>query len=100
MKSIDSYLQCEPSNIHGFGLFTSIALKKGTLLGTCDVLKVEVPNEYTLWCDDGFYEVQCILKYINHSAIPNVVYYDDFTVVALRDIAAGEELTHYYSDEL
>ena len=39
----------------------------------------------------------CIhLRYINHSGDPNAVYYDDFTVVALKDIEKGEELLHDY----
>ncbi len=38
------------------------------------------------------------MKYINHSAKPNAVYYDDFTVVALRNIKADEEITHYYGE--
>jgi SET domain-containing protein len=39
------------------------------------------------------------LKYINHHNAPNVSYYDDLSVVALRDIQAGEELTHDYGEE-
>ena len=42
------------------------------------------------------FEVVCNLKYINHSEKPNVVFYDDLTLVAIRDIKPGEELTHKY----
>jgi SET domain-containing protein len=40
--------------------------------------------------------VICDLKYINHCERPNACYYDDLSVVALRDIEAGEEITHDY----
>ncbi|WP_084639091.1 SET domain-containing protein-lysine N-methyltransferase [Haliea salexigens] len=36
---------------------------------------------------------------LNHSNDPNVSYYADLSVVALRDIQAGEELTHHYGDD-
>ncbi len=50
-----------------------------------------------LWLDDktGF-EVSCELKYINHSDSPNACYYNDKSVVALKDIEKGEEITHNY----
>ncbi|MBT4195428.1 MAG: SET domain-containing protein-lysine N-methyltransferase, partial [Gammaproteobacteria bacterium] len=35
-------------------------------------------------------------KYINHSDTPNACYYDDKSVVALRDINQGDEITHNY----
>jgi SET domain-containing protein len=41
-------------------------------------------------------EVICDLKYINHSQRPNACYYDDLSVIALRDIAPDEEITHDY----
>jgi hypothetical protein len=53
-----------------------------------------------LWLDDDvLVNVTCDLKYINHSKKPNVAYYDDLSVVALKDIKAGQELTHDYGDE-
>ena len=42
-------------------------------------------------------EVLCRFRYINHADDPNACYYDDFSVVALRDIWPGEEITHDYS---
>jgi len=43
-------------------------------------------------------EVTCELKYINHADYPNACYYDDLSVVALRDIRAHEEITHDYGN--
>lgn len=100
MKSLKKHLLRKPSPIHGHGLFTTINIRKGAFIGNCRIQKIKKPNDHALWCEDGFYEVLCKLKYINHSPNPNVVYYDDFTVYALQDIRAGVELTHYYSDEM
>ena len=84
------------SDIHGEGLFSTNVISKDTVLGTCETKKTEKPNMYTLWIGDKAFDVTCDFKFINHSSEPNVVYYDDFTVVALRDIKPGEELTHNY----
>jgi hypothetical protein len=42
-------------------------------------------------------EVTCDLKYINHCDDPNACYYDDLSVIALRDIHPHEEITHDYA---
>ena len=42
-------------------------------------------------------EVSCELRYINHADDANACYYDDLSVVALRDIAAHQEITHNYA---
>ncbi len=97
---IKKQLVVKKSTIHGKGLFTTIKVKRGTLLGRCKSKLVKKPSEHTLWLNDGkFAEVSCKLKYINHHKSPNVAYYDDLSVVALRTIQPGEELTHDYGDE-
>lgn len=92
-------LVVKSSKIHGKGLFTSVDLRQGTLLGYCNAVPVTDISPYTLWVGDELYDVTCRLKYINHAADPNVIYYDDLSVFTLRDIKAGEELTHHYGDE-
>ncbi len=87
------------SAIHGRGLFARTALPKGLVLGRCQVRSAAKSGPYTLWSDHGRVNVTCDFRYINHSNTPNVVYYDDFTVVTLRKIKAGEELTHDYAGE-
>ncbi len=88
------------SKIHGKGLFAAQDIKKGTVLGDLTGRKTTRNSMYTLWLDDtqGF-RVQCDFKYINHSSKPNVAYYDDLTVVALKAIKAGDELLHDYGEE-
>ena len=87
------------SKIHGRGLFATKTIKKGTLLGTCETVATGEPGDYTLWLDDKPVDVTCDLRFINHSARPNVAYYEDCTVVALRKIRRGEELTHVYGSD-
>ncbi len=85
------------SPIHGKGLFAIKTIPEGTVLGTCESRATKEDNAYTLWISERKkVDVTCRFKYINHSDEPNVVYYDDLSVVALRTIKRGEELTHCY----
>lgn len=94
------YLKRKRSHIHGSGLFTTVPIAEGTVIGFCEVKPTVEHNAYTLSCPDGDVDVTCVLKYINHSSRPNVAYYGcDLSVVALCDIAAGSELTHHYGEE-
>ena len=88
------------SSIHGKGLFANEKIKAGQLIGWIKTKKARnVEGPYTLWvADNKPVEVTCLFKYINHSAKPNVVYYDDGSVVALRHIKRGKELTHDYGE--
>ncbi len=93
-------LKVKRSKIHGKGLFTTVDLQEGTALGKCKSRPNKKPGPYTLWLtDEHLVDITCRLKYINHNKSPNVAYYEDLTVVALRNIRAGEELTHDYGEE-
>lgn len=88
------------SPVHGKGLFAARNIDSGEVLGYCKTRKAKEAGIHTLTLDDGrLFDVTCTLKYINHSKRANVSYYDDFSVVALRDIPVGEELLHDYGDE-
>lgn len=88
------------SAIHGKGLFARTDIIEGTVLGVCETRPATEAGPHTLTMTDGrLIDVTCSLKYINHHKSANVIYYDDFTVVALRDVVAGEELLHDYGDE-
>ena len=89
-------IRVKDSEIHGKGLFSTKKIYKKTVLGKCEVAKTKKPNMYTLWVGEKMVDVTCDFKYINHSNKPNIVYYDDLTIVALRNIKPGEELTHKY----
>ena len=88
-----------PSHIHGQGLFAGEDIRAGTVVGWCEVVPAETPGPHTLWCDSGPVDVVCDLRFTNHSAAPNVVYYDSLRVVALHDIGSGEELTYNYGPD-
>ena len=89
------------SEIHGNGLFAKKNIKAGEIIGEVKGKPTKKDGPYVLWLDNakqGF-EVSCILKYINHHQKANACYYDDLTVVALRDIRKGEEITHNYGED-
>lgn len=98
-KAIKRTLKVGPSRIHGTGLFASDPIAADTVLGHLRTRKARRDGPYVLTTDAGAYRVLCKLRYINHSKTPNVAYVEDLTVVALRDIVAGEELTHDYGDD-
>ncbi|MDJ0779666.1 MAG: SET domain-containing protein [Gammaproteobacteria bacterium] len=85
------------SAIHGLGLFASETIPAGQVIGYLRGKPTRRDGTYVLWISEteGF-EVACDLRYINHSDRPNACYYDDLSVVALRDICPGEEITHDY----
>jgi len=87
------------SIIHGKGLFARQDIRKNTIIGEVTGCITGEDGPYVLWLTDtqGI-RVENDLRYINHSAKPNAIYYDDLTVVALKDIKAGEEITHYYGE--
>ncbi|MFK7795510.1 MAG: SET domain-containing protein [Gammaproteobacteria bacterium] len=91
-------IKVKTSAIHGKGLFSAKKIHKNTVIGKCKVKKTKKSksNMYTLWVKDKPYDVKCDLRFINHSSKPNTVYYDDFTVVAIKDIKKGKELLHDY----
>ena len=85
------------STIHGLGLFAARKITRDSIIGWLKGRPSTEDGSYVLWLNDneGF-EVHCDLRYINHSSKPNACYYDDLSVVALRDIEVGEEITHNY----
>jgi len=90
------------SIIHGYGLFALQDIRAGEIIGLIECTRpTRLDSPYVLWLDDDRpVEVINDMKYINHSDDANAAYYDDLTVVALRDIRAGEEITHdYLGDE-
>ena len=86
------------SNIHGKGLFAGNHITAGTIIGWLETIPCDTDGPYVLWISErDAREVTCDLKYINHCDDPNACYYDDLSVMALRDIHPHEEITHNYA---
>ena len=89
------------SHIHGKGLFARQSIREGEIIGEIKGTPASNDGPYVLWLDEETQkaiEVKNVFKYINHNDLPNACYYDDLTVVALRDINKDEEITHHYGE--
>ena len=97
----DQLVYAKQSKIHGMGLFAKKNIKAGEVLGSVEGKATKRDGPYVLWRDEknGGFKVDCVLKYINHNSRPNACYYDDLTVVALRNIKKNDEITHDYGDD-
>eukprot|EP00752_Nemacystus_decipiens_P014020 g12456.t1 len=90
------------SPLHGRGLFATVSIPKDTVIGWLKTKKAkkkkhDLNGPYILWVDgDRPVRVVCDLRFINHSSEPNAAYYDDLSVMAVRDIQPGEEILHNY----
>ena len=98
MKTLNQLTYISESKIHGRGLFARKSIHKGCIIGKVQGKPCTRDGTHVLWLTEteGL-RVNCNLKFINHSDTPNACYYDDLTVVALRKIDRGEEITHNYA---
>ena len=102
-----------PSSIHGRGLFAIapiakdevVAVKGGHIVdaGTLAQLDERLRNS-EIQIADGLYlaalepdEYESVMLFLNHSCEPNVGVAGNVVFVAMREIAAGEELTTDYA---
>jgi uncharacterized protein len=102
-----------PSGIAGRGLIAVapiakdeiVAIKGGHLVDTAtlDELPERLRNS-DVQVADGFHlvaldeaEYEPVMLFINHSCEPNVGFAGNIVLVAMRDVAAGEELTTDYA---
>ena len=100
MTSIDYLTYVGDSKTHGQGLFARVDISKNTVIGTIQGMPCKRNGPHVIWLSETeAFKVSYDLKYINHDDKPNACYYDDLTVVALRNIKADEEITHNYQSE-
>ncbi|MFI4859065.1 MAG: SET domain-containing protein [Phycisphaerales bacterium JB063] len=97
-------IEVKESPLHGRGLFARTLIPAHTVIGylvTEPADEHEHDGPYILWVDgERPVKVTCDLRFINHSDAPNAAYYDDLSVMSLRDIQPGEEILHdYMGDE-
>jgi uncharacterized protein len=114
MLLIDTYLDKSP--IQGMGVFAKNAISKGTVIWRLDerfdrLIEVEVYENTTgplrsyldRYCYPRRSDPRFIVfeaddaRYMNHADEPNFGFSSENEAVALRDIAAGEELTCDYN---
>lgn len=98
------------SSIHGSGLFAKRPIRKGAVVAVkggyifdrkiLDKIEDQVGPSYIQIEDNLFIgprrrsEIKGCMIYSNHSCNPNIGVKGQLTFVAMRDIKAGEELTH------
>lgn len=104
------------SDIHGQGLFAQTAIPAGTriiqytgerITKAESLLRCEQDNSYIFTLDDHF-DVdgsvpENLARFANHSCSPNAeseLRDGEIWIVALRDIAPGEEITYNYGYDL
>ena len=102
-----------PSGIEGRGLVAVapigageiVAIKGGHIVDTATLraLPAEL-QEAEIQIADGFHlaalsadEYEAVMLFLNHSCEPNVGFAGNVVLVAMRDLAAGEELTTDYA---
>ena len=97
---MDERIVVKKSPIHGLGLFANKRIRSGAIIGRIEGRLANKNGPHVLWITEKVgIEVLNDLRYINHSDEPNACYYDDATVVALRTIQPGEEITHDYEGD-
>ena len=97
---------------HGRGVIATAPIAEGETIEVCPVLQIDAVDgegilaHYIVDLGDDSEGSALMLGYgslYNHSATPNAEYVheadDAYAFVALRDIAAGEEITISYGDE-
>lgn len=96
----------------GYGVFTKLPIKKGevlTIFGGYIIPIKKVPRvikqlqEYCYQVHDNFFfgpvaknEVS-VSEYYNHNCNPNIGFKDSITIVSIRNIKKGEEITMDYA---
>jgi SET domain-containing protein len=114
MQRVPSLFVAE-SDLGGRGIFTAAPIPDGSLIEICPVIvipgderrlidKTTIYDYYFLWGEE---EEDCAMalgygSLYNHSFTPNAIYEADFEhktmrFFALKDIAAGEEITVNYN---
>ncbi len=102
-----------PSEISGRGLFAHdpiaagevVAVKGGHIVDTATVRSLsETLQESEIQIAEGLHvvaltdeEFEPVMLFLNHSCEPNVGFAGNVVLVAMRDVAAGEELTTDYA---
>ena len=98
------------SSIDGYGVVATRSFNTGDVIAAVDGVSWRdgdgVDDRYSLWIDEGLYfDMVDQTRYINHSCDPNATLDNGIsdsgeiwaTVLALRPIAAGQEICYDYA---
>lgn len=102
-ESSNPLVVIKASAIHGRGLFARCDISRGTLIGSYEGKRTKNDGKYVLWLEDDAGDAYGIngrneTRYVNHSSRPNAVF-EGPSLLAIRKITAGEEITHHYGDD-
>ena len=113
--NLEKFVEVKDSEIHGFGIFTSVDIPKDTPIMViegevisgeeCERREDEEDNVYIFWNGDTYIDTAMTdkIKFINHNCDYNCEVEDrdenSLLLIADRDISAGEELTIDYGYE-
>lgn len=100
-------VQVSHSHIHGRGLIATRFIPHSTFIWQLDAWRAEftyeelsqlpTPIQELCYFYDGiFVLVYDGSQYMNHSCDPNTGWLDDITLISIRDIQPGEEVTYDY----
>jgi hypothetical protein len=88
------------SDIHGKGLFANRTITQGTVIGQLEGEPTTQDGPHVLWVtDEQGIQGHNDIRYVNHLKSANACYLDDASLIALRDITEGEEITHDYGED-
>lgn len=91
------------SPIHGRGLFAAEVIRKGTVIGEYQGPKAKRNGKYVLWLYDETGTAvegrvgRNKMKFVNHSRKKANAEFQDYHLVALRPIRAGDEILFDYN---
>lgn len=92
--------EVKESPLHGRGLFATEYIPEDTVIGWLVAEPApdhDLDGPYILWVNgDKPVRVTCDMRFVNHSDTPNAAYFDDLSVMSIRDIEPGEEIVHNY----
>ena len=114
-KDLEQFVFVKNSSLHGKGIFTSVDIPKDKITmpiigevisgDECELREEEENNVYIFWNGDTYIDTAMTekIKYINHNCNFNcdVIERDEnsLSLIAYRNIKAGEELTIDYGYE-
>lgn len=98
-----SKVEVRESHIHGLGVFATRDIQAGELVGRYHGKRVDYHGIYVVHHKDEngaprSYEITGKLKHLNHNCRPRARL-EDFKLIALRPLQAGEEITIDYGPE-